>query len=296
MYFTYCIAHAEWILIVACLSMCMTHSRLQALVRDRPPNEFVWQIDPTKVAGSSTTNRGTNTSVNTAFGGAFLAPYWVWRTAGLGDRINNGSDGHTAAPRPRPLLPKPSPTSVTTFRFDTSGRPAAFRNLFQEGVGSGHAKLALRTNDWQPQLLEARRLLGIRTVRFHGVFDDDMGPVVRTTAAGTDAYNFSKVAVAFDFIVAVAGMQPYVELSFMPSVLASGSTTYLQYKANVTPPKNFTRWGGLVEAFASFAVARYGIDEVSSWRFECCTAGNFDTRPSSSSWFEEGRGLMCILV
>ena len=167
--------------------MCMTHSRFQALVRDRPPNEFVWQIDPTKVAGSSTTNRGTNTSVNTAFGGAFLAPYWVWRTAGLGDRINNGSGGHTAAPRPRSLLAKPS---VTTFQFDTSGRPAAFRNLFQEGVGSGHAKLALRTTDWQPQLLEARRLLGIRTVRFHGVFDDDMGPVATVRMIYPECTNY----------------------------------------------------------------------------------------------------------
>ena len=248
-----------------------------ALVRDRPPNEFVWQIDPTKVAGSSTTNRATNTSVNTAFGGAFLAPYWVWRTAGLSNRDGdgNGNGGATAVPKPkptpRPLLPNPS----VTFRFDTSGQPVAFRNLFQEGVGSGHAKLALRTGDWQPQLLEARQLLGMRTVRFHGVFDDDMGPVVHTTSAGTDTYNFSMIAAAFDFVVRVAGMKPYVELSFMPSVLASGSKTYLQYQANVTPPKNLTRWGALVEAFATFTVARYGIDEVSSWRFECCT-GNFD--------------------
>ena len=55
---------------------CSTYAML---VRDRPPNEFVWQITPTKLAaGGSDVGHP-----KTQFGGAFLAPYWVWRTAGL---------------------------------------------------------------------------------------------------------------------------------------------------------------------------------------------------------------------
>jgi hypothetical protein len=57
---------------------CSTWSML---VRDRPPNEFVWQITPNKLesgAGSKPT-----VTPKTEFGGAFLVPYWIWRTAGI---------------------------------------------------------------------------------------------------------------------------------------------------------------------------------------------------------------------
>lgn len=47
------------------------------LVRDRPPNEFVWQINPTKLEG------GDDQPPQTSFGGAFLLPYHVIRTTGL---------------------------------------------------------------------------------------------------------------------------------------------------------------------------------------------------------------------
>ena len=55
-------------------------------------------------------------------------------------------------------------------------------------------------------------------------------------------YNFQKLDDVYDYIVSL-GMYPYVELSFMPSPLASGTTTYLHYKANVTPPKSYKDWG-----------------------------------------------------
>jgi hypothetical protein len=48
------------------------------LVRDRPPNEFVWQIDPTKLAAGPSSDAQPITS----FGGAFLAPYHIWRSKG----------------------------------------------------------------------------------------------------------------------------------------------------------------------------------------------------------------------
>ena len=47
------------------------------LVRDRPPNEFVWQINPTKLEG------GDDHPPQTSFGGAFLLPFHVLRTTGL---------------------------------------------------------------------------------------------------------------------------------------------------------------------------------------------------------------------
>ncbi len=50
------------------------------LVRDRPSNEFVWQIDPTKLASRPSTP--PETQPQTEFGGAFVTPYYIWRSAG----------------------------------------------------------------------------------------------------------------------------------------------------------------------------------------------------------------------
>ena len=57
---------------------CSTYAML---VRDRPPNEFVWQITPTKLESGAGSLPAT--TPKTEFGGAFLTPYWVWRTKGL---------------------------------------------------------------------------------------------------------------------------------------------------------------------------------------------------------------------
>ena len=57
---------------------CSTYAML---VRDRPPNEFVWQITPTKLASGAGSLPAT--TPKTEFGGAFLTPYWIWRTKGM---------------------------------------------------------------------------------------------------------------------------------------------------------------------------------------------------------------------
>lgn len=65
--------------------------------------------------------------------------------------------------------------------------------------------------------------------------------VAGVTSGGALRLNFTLVDAIYDAIAA-AGMRPYVELDFMPTALANGSTTYLHYKANVTPPRNLTQW------------------------------------------------------
>lgn len=51
----------------------------------------------------------------------------------------------------------------------------------EECFGSGHAALALR-QDWQQQLNRTATELGARSVRFHGIFDDDVG-IVRSVSS-----------------------------------------------------------------------------------------------------------------
>jgi len=59
-----------------------------------------------------------------------------------------------------------------------------------------------------------------------------------------------------------------VELSFMPHDLASGSRTIFWWKGNVTPPKSYEKWAGLITNLVAHFQERYGHDEVASWYFE----------------------------
>ncbi len=55
------------------------------------------------------------------------------------------------------------------------------------------------------------------------------------------SYSFTKIDRLYDYILSI-GMYPYVELSFMPELLASGTATWLHYKGNVTPPRSYEKW------------------------------------------------------
>jgi len=94
--------------------------------------------------------------------------------------------------------------------------------MFKFCVGAGRANEGLRA-DWQRQLTYAHRELGFEYIRMHGLFTDDMG-VYRQDRNGNPEYNWQYIDELFDFLHDI-GMKPFVELSFMPSALASGSKT-----------------------------------------------------------------------
>ena len=168
-------------------------------------------------------------------------------------------------------------TRVTLDVRHNATRTPLYR-FWENSVGSGHAKLGLR-NDWRHHLQLAHDKLGVKAVRFHGLFDDDMGPVVRCdggskdTASAADGandictYNFTSIDSVFDFIVHEVGMTPYVEMSFMPTALASGNTTYLHYHANTTPPKSLKLWSTFIYNFAMHLIGRYVYKESNCFVF-----------------------------
>jgi xylan 1,4-beta-xylosidase len=83
------------------------------------------------------------------------------------------------------------------------------------------------------------------------------------------------VDVLFDYLQSI-GMKPFVELSFMPNAMASGSQTIFWHRANVTPPKDYAKWEALVAAFVQHCTERYGRDEVRSWYFEVWNEPNLE--------------------
>jgi xylan 1,4-beta-xylosidase len=150
------------------------------------------------------------------------------------------------------------------FRCWLDGEAVPLPHVWEHTVGSGHATLALRA-DYQTQLRRAHEELGFRHVRFHGLLSDDMGTLVQQ---GTSRiHSFSNAQRIWDFLLDI-GMRPFVELSFMPTALASGHSTVFRYRGNVTPPKSWKTWHELVRRLAAHAVARYSTREVEQWYWE----------------------------
>lgn len=137
-------------------------------------------------------------------------------------------------------------------------------HFWEHTVGSGHAPLALRT-DWQNQLRRCRKELGFRHVRFHGILSDPMGTLICQNEELL--YSFFNADQVFDFLLSI-GVKPFVELSFMPTTLASGYETVFRYQGNITLPKDFQQWATLIRELVSHWVDRYGVSEVGQWFFE----------------------------
>jgi xylan 1,4-beta-xylosidase len=150
------------------------------------------------------------------------------------------------------------------FRCDLAQRGTELAHPWEHTIGSCHAPLALRA-DWQQQLRRCHSELGCRYVRFHGLLSDDMGTVIDHD--GQLLYSFFNADQIFDFLLSI-GMRPFVELSFMPTALASGSRTVFHYQGNVTPPKDYKQWATLIRKLVAHWVERYGAREVGEWFFE----------------------------
>ena len=159
---------------------------------------------------------------------------------------------------------------ATIFIADFVSDGGLYHHPWQWGVGSDHATLALRA-DWQAHLTQAKRDLGFRYVRFHGILNDDMGTLIMQSEQLL--YSFFNTDRIFDFLLSI-GMKPVVELSFMPRTLSSGGNIVFHYQGNITPPRDLAQWGELVRRLAGHWVQRYGIDEVASWPFECWNEPN----------------------
>ena len=150
------------------------------------------------------------------------------------------------------------------FKSNLASTSVPLKHSWEHTVGSGRAVLALRA-DWQAQLMRAHGELGFRHVRFHGLLDDDMGTLIHH--AEKPLYSFFNTDQINDYLLSI-GMKPFVELSFMPSMLSSGASTVFQYRANITPPKDYRQWGKLIDRLVRHWIDRYGPDEIGKWCLE----------------------------
>lgn len=148
---------------------------------------------------------------------------------------------------------------------DFNQQKGLLNTMFKECVGAGRANEGLRA-DWQQQLAYVRKECGFKYIRMHGLLTDDMA-VYKEDSKGNPEYNYMYIDVLFDFLHSI-GMKPFVELGFMPNALASGNQTIFWWRGNVTPPKDYEKWAGLIKNLIEHFTERYGADEVKTWYFE----------------------------
>ncbi len=153
--------------------------------------------------------------------------------------------------------------------------------------GSGRAILSLRES-WRRDLQATKTAVNLEYVRFHNIFGDEVG-VYDEDQQGKPVYNWSYVDQIYDGLMA-SNVRPFVELSFMPRKLSATDKLHaFWYKPYPNPPRDYGRWGELVEAFTRHLVERYGIDEVSHWYFEVWNEPNIDFwtgEPKESTYYE----------
>ncbi|GIZ09733.1 beta-xylosidase [Flavobacterium sp. UMI-01] len=162
-----------------------------------------------------------------------------------------------------------------------------FDHYWSKMVGAGRANEGLRAG-WLEQLEQVQQNCGFEYVRFHGLFHDDMFPVI--TEKGKTVYNWQYIDDLFDRMLDLK-VKPFVELAFFPSSFAAkDSKTVFWWKANVTPAADsFQKWHDLVKAFTQHCVDRYGREEVLTWYFEVWNEPNlhpFFWDGTKSQYFE----------
>ncbi len=169
-------------------------------------------------------------------------------------------------------------------RADAPTHP--FPHFWEQTFGSGRAILSLRES-YRQDLRAMKRATGIQYVRFHAIFQDEVG-LYDEDAQGRPVYNFSYIDQLYDGLLE-NGVRPFVELSFMPRKLSSTEKVHaFWYKQLPNPPRDYAKWDDLIFQFTTHLVQRYGIAEVSHWWFEVWNEPNIDFwtgEPKQSTYF-----------
>lgn len=157
------------------------------------------------------------------------------------------------------------------------GTTTPFPHSWEWGFGSDFAPVTL-TEAWRQDLRRLKKIVDVQYIRFHSIFDEQVGLVSGIDGDGHLILNFTRVDLIYDGLLE-NGVKPFVELSFMPPVLADdvdGAIHPFHYSPNVAPPRNSAQWYELIHRFVAHLVERYGINEVSQWYFEVWNEPNID--------------------
>jgi xylan 1,4-beta-xylosidase len=173
-------------------------------------------------------------------------------------------------------------------RIDARAQASQFPHFWETMFGSGRAILSLRES-YRNDLRAVKEITDFQYVRFHAILHDEVG-LYNEDEHGNPVYNFAYIDEIYDGLLKQR-VRPVVEISFMPKKLAFNPDALhpFWYKPNVSPPKSWEKWDGLMVELAHHLVQRYGVEEVARWYFEVWNEPNIDFWggiPRKKSYFE----------
>jgi xylan 1,4-beta-xylosidase len=167
-----------------------------------------------------------------------------------------------------------------TLTVDASSSSPTWNRFYEESVGSCHPMTVLNSGygrNIQNALRRGHTECGFKKFRAHSILND---AAVYSENNGTPVYNWTTLDRIYDTVKAL-GMTAIVELSGMPTALASGTQTAFWYNGvpmNITPPKDYNKWRDLIRALVQHMEQRYGADEIRrNWSFEVWNEPNLSS-------------------
>jgi xylan 1,4-beta-xylosidase len=168
-----------------------------------------------------------------------------------------------------------------------------YKHNFNKVIGSGHLGLALYERTLK-HLEMAHDQLGVEYIRCHGLLSgnpdllswanqssaglnpDDLGfGTDQLNGEGDIMANFAFMDLIIDRLLDI-GIRPFVEIGFMPRILASSKHTLMRWDAYTSPPRDYKLWEDLIENLMRHWVKRYGKKEMRTWYYEVWNEPNLD--------------------
>lgn len=155
-------------------------------------------------------------------------------------------------------------TIAADLTLDGSIRQGEFPHFWSECVGTGTMEFCLKP-EWQEHARIGAKEAGFKRVRGHGILMH-WGGTDGINIGTYPNWNFDVVNKIYDTILA-CGLEPVVELDFMP--------TSLQSNGIPSPPKDYSQWQHLVTEFTKNLVNRYTLERVRKWYWEIWNEPNW---------------------
>ncbi|MGV8979604.1 GH39 family glycosyl hydrolase [Clostridium sp.] len=149
--------------------------------------------------------------------------------------------------------------------IDAKQKGLRLRHTFKTLTCIGKAKHILISEN-QHMLSELQRDIGFHYIRFHGLLDDEM-MFYSENDKGEPKLSFIYIDLVIDYLLSI-NLKPFMELSFMPSRLASDCLRTMFFISSVISlPKDMKKWTHVIRQLTLHLITRYGKKEVESWPF-----------------------------
>jgi len=159
-----------------------------------------------------------------------------------------------------------------SFSFNCATKP--LKNNWKNVLSIGQASDLLLA-DVQEIIRNVKKDISFKYIFFNGIISDN-NYLYQVDLKSQTNYNYIYVDRIFDFLISV-GLKPILPFSYMPRDIAENPSHFL-FNHLVSEPKSLDMWGDLITNFMNHIIDRYGLDEISSWKFSVWHQPNTPSR------------------